>query len=134
MKADEEWQDFKEANIDEARIAGYWHPDYDPWCLIDIIRAESSDPIAVIRIPDALSGVDRQICIAQELSHSTGILYDTDELRDTVFSGRWGTTYLTPVDVQLFRIHSDARLRPNMFWDEAQPIVREIIEEMEAPQ
>lgn len=77
---------------------------------------------------------DRHIrrCVAQELSQAMGLLADTDGRRDTAFSSGIGTDYLTEADLALFAILYDRRLRAGMSRTEAMPIVRQIVEEMEA--
>lgn len=73
-------------------------------------------------------------CIAQELSQAMGLFVDTDGRRDTTFSSGIGTDYLTESDLALFEILYDRRLWAGMTRDEAMPIVRQIVAEMEAEQ
>lgn len=77
---------------------------------------------------------DRHIrrCIVQELSQAMGLLADTDGRRDTAFSSAIGTDYLTEADLALFAILFDRRLMAGMTREEAMPIVRQIVAEMEA--
>ena len=130
--SDEEWEDFEEADKTQVRSGGIWALGYYVKCAIDLLRTADPDPVAIIRIPDRLSGIERERCIAQEVGHSTGLLYDTDHLTDTVFSGLQGATYITSVDKLLLRIHADPRLKAIMTWEEARPIVQQIISELEA--
>lgn len=71
-------------------------------------------------------------CITQELSQAMGLLADTDGRRDTAFSSGIGTEYLTEADLALFAILYDRRLRAGMSREEAMPIVRRIVAELEA--
>ncbi len=105
---------------------------YPSDCAVDFFDTRSGDPLAIILIPDSLRGNTRAECVAQEFAHSTGLTFDTNGRRDTVFGGWAGATELTPIDFALLRILYDDRLVNGMTWAEARPHVQAIIAEMEA--
>ena len=79
---------------------------------------------------------DRHIrrCIVQELSQSMGFLADTDGRRDTTFSSRIGTDYLTEFDLALFATLYDDRLYSGMPRDRVLAVLPEIVADVEARQ
>lgn len=104
--------------------------DRDWFCYFDLIGQPHHYVAEVYIATDQHSHHIRR-CISQELSQAMGLVGDTDGRRDTTFSSAIGTDYLTEADLALFEILYDRRLRAGMHRDEAMPIVRQIVSEME---
>lgn len=129
-----EWRAFKNNELERMFESGFNNIAFDFDCIVSFKGTGGADPWTVIRIPDSHRGLRRDSCIAQELAHVTGLTFDTNDRSDTVFGGWAGADRLTEVDYQLLRILFDPRLESGMTWAEAQPIVAQIIAEIETAQ
>lgn len=119
--------------VDAAKWAAHQRRSpYRRECAMDFYNVRDDDPLAIVRIPDSLKGNARTGCISQELAHSTGLSFDVNGARDTVFGDRAGAHRLMPVDYTLLAILYDPRITNGMAWEEAAPLVRQIVAEMEA--
>lgn len=129
-----EWRTFRNNELQRMLDSGFNNIAFDFHCIVSFQGMGGANPLAVIRIPDSHRGLRRDSCIAQELAHVTGLIFDTNDRSDTVFGGWAGADRLTEVDYQLLRILFDPRLESGMTWAEAQPIVAQIIAEIETTQ
>ncbi len=125
------WRAFKNDELERMFENGFDNIAFDFDCIVSFQNNGAGDLLNVIRIPDSHRGLRRDSCIAQELAHVTGLTFDTNDRSDTVFGGWAGADRLTEVDYQLLRILFDPRLESGMTWAEAQPIVAQIVTEIE---
>lgn len=108
-------------------------------CMVTMI-GEDHRYWASVDIADDLAEPDVHRCIVQEMTQALGLTGDLDHpsLRrsrsDTAFASYDGSPVLTDHDIALIRILYDPRLRSGMRRDQAMPIVRRIVAEMEAQQ
>lgn len=103
-------------------------------CQYDI----STGDLANIHIWSELSPAEIRRCIPQEMTQALGLTGDLDGVfgsrSDTVFASYQSVDQLSEADIALIRILYDRRLHHGMPREEAMPIVRQIVAEMEAEQ
>lgn len=95
------------------------------------------DP-ALIHIWSGLRPAHIRSCIVEEMTQSLGLIGDLDGVfgsrSDTIFASYTNVGHLTEADIALIKILYDRRLHHDMTREEAMPIVRQIVAEMEAGQ
>ena len=111
--------------------------DMMPFVCAVLPFAEELDSVitaSVVMVDVTLGDQQVRRCIAQEITQSIGLPNDIDDPDGTIFSSNSTRETLSESDEQLIRILYDPRLIPGMTRDEAMPIVRQIVAEMEAAQ
>ena len=114
-----------------AELLGHKNPNIARYTFTCFGAAQSAAGVVVAGayIRNDLPGENTRGCIAQEISQVLGLPGDLDNRTDTNFTSQNGTPYLTAADRALLMILYDDRLEVGMTWDEARPIVRQIIQE-----
>ena len=86
--------------------------------------------LSVVMIPSNVG--DNQIyeCIVEELTQMLGAPNDADDIDPSIFNDNSSYADLTVSDRMTIRMLYDPRLKPGMTWLEAEPIAREILEEL----
>ena len=130
--SDSSWATYLASERERRARMGLDSEGYEPLCSADQFSLSGNTRVIVVRIPKSHSSNLRAKCIAQEISHATGLYFDTDGRSDTVFGDYAGATQLSPIDVLLLQILYDRRLQTGMTWTEARPIVRQIISELQS--
>jgi len=85
---------------------------------------------AIILIPTDLGRFIVRACIIEELTQAMGLFNDSDEIEPSIFNDSSPNMTLTDHDKILFRMLYDDRLYPGMSWEEAEPIVRQVVGEL----
>lgn len=85
---------------------------------------------ALIFIKAELSGAFRRSCLTEELTQSLGLFNDSPDVRPSIFNDDAEFIELTRHDEYLLQILYDPRLEPGMTRETAEPIAREIAEEL----
>jgi hypothetical protein len=88
---------------------------------------------AHIFIGSEVTGLLRKACIQEEIVQSLGLTNDSDEARPSIFNDDQEFAILTDHDALLLQVLYDPRLKPGMPADQAMPIVRRILEELQLP-
>ena len=86
---------------------------------------------AHIFIGSEVSGLLRKACIQEEIVQSLGLTNDSDQARPSIFNDDQEFAVMTDHDALLLKVLYDPRLTPGMPADQAMPIVRRILDELE---
>lgn len=86
---------------------------------------------AIVYIRAEVSGISRRSCIEEEIAQTMGLARDDPSLRPSVFNDDEEFALMTEHDADLLRVLYDPRLEPGMRADEAMPIVRRIVEDLD---
>jgi hypothetical protein len=124
----DEWQSVLDDQVKRRHEAGYFQP-FEVACMAVPATSIEGQSFMFVFIPKFHPTGLRRKCIAQEIGHLTGLRYDAVGYSDTAFGDWAAADHLTDVDYKLLKILYDPRLRNGMTWEEAQPIVRQIISE-----
>jgi Protein of unknown function (DUF2927) len=89
---------------------------------------------AVILIPTDQGRFIVRACIIEELTQAMGLFNDSDDVQPSIFNDSSPNMTLTDHDRILFRLLYDDRLKTGMTWQEAEPIVRQILPQIRSQQ
>ncbi len=101
---------------------------FDCWVHFDPTK-EGYDARVFIRSDLGAGNIRR--CIAQEISHATGLMSDLDERRDSVFVSFGGAEHLTDTDLALIAILYDDRLYDRMPREHVLAVLPDIVADHE---
>ena len=74
----------------------------------------------------------RKSCLQEEITQSLGLTNDSDRARPSIFNDDQEFAVVTEHDEMLLRLLYDPRLRTGMSAQEAMPIAREILDDLQA--
>lgn len=107
------------------------------WMCGATLSAASKDPsrlvYAHIFIGSEITGLLRKACLQEEIVQSLGLTNDSDEARPSIFNDDQEFAVMTEHDALLLRVLYDPRLRAGMGADQAMPIVRNILQDLDLP-
>jgi hypothetical protein len=88
---------------------------------------------ALVGVPDHLEPAEIDACLVEELTQSLGLFNDDRHVRPSIFNDDDSFHELTWQDEILLRVLYDPRLQPGMDREQAEPLVRTILEEIRPP-
>lgn len=105
------------------------------WLCGVTLSASKADPgrlvFAHIFIGSEITGLLRKSCLHEEITQSLGLTNDSDRARPSIFNDDQEFAVLTEHDEMLLRLLYDPRLRTGMSADEAMPIARQILDDLQ---
>ena len=105
------------------------------WLCGVTLSASKADPgrlvFAHIFIGSEVTGLLRKSCLQEEITQSLGLTNDSDRARPSIFNDDQEFAVVTEHDEMLLRLLYDPRLRTGMSAEEAMPIAREILDDLQ---
>ena len=105
------------------------------WLCGVTLSASNADPgqlvYAHIFIGSEMTGLLRKSCLHEEIAQSLGLTNDSDRARPSIFNDDQEFAVVTEHDEMLLRLLYDPRLRTGMSAQEAMPIAREILDDLQ---
>lgn len=85
---------------------------------------------AMVVIPTEIDRFLVRSCIIEELTQVMGPVNDSDDIKPSIFNDSSGNLLLSDHDRLIIRVLYDDRLQAGMTWDQAEPIVRQIVADL----